>query len=226
MRCAQTCVVREEAMEETPSHDGLFHVTCGICVFSRGRACDSADVCVCNHTWRMSDCKFITRKSALVASLQSGVRLSRRKGSCPFFTSTVCRVAPYRSRRPHRISRSVARLTHFGSAVSLLTPKCLLGARHVVHEMQTSVLVARAVFVLRYWCASPSPSFCPTILTASFRFLEREWTVAAMWTYAQCEPRFQRYTVVTGSGFRYGHLGELRRGVRQVTRAGEGSVAC
>ena len=28
------------------------------------------------------------------------------------------------------------------------------------------------------------PSFRPTILTASFRFLEREWTVAARWTYA------------------------------------------
>ena len=141
-------------MEETSSHDGLFHVNCGICVFSRGRACDSAHVCVCNHTWRTSDCKCITRKSALVASLQCGVRLSRRKGSCPFFTTTVCRVAPYRGRRPNRISRVVARLTQFGSAVSLLTPKCLLGARHVGHDMQTSVLVARAVFVLRYWCAS------------------------------------------------------------------------
>ena len=130
------------------------------------------------------------------------------------FTTTVGRVAPYRSRRPHRISRSVARLTHFGSAVSLLTPKCLLGARHVVHEMQTLVLVSRAVFVLRYWCASPSPSFRPTILTASFRFLEREWTLAAMWTYAQCGPRFQRYTAVT-STFRL----PLRTSWRAVPRS-------
>ena len=119
-----------------------------------------------------------------------------------FFTTIVCRVAPYRGRRRNRISRVVARLTHFGSAVSLLTPKCLLGARHVVHEIQTSVLVARAGFVLRYWCASPSPSFRPTILTASFRFLQREWTVAAMWTYAQCGPRSQRHTAVTGT-FRF-----------------------
>ena len=40
------------------------------------------------------------------------------------------------------------------------------------------------------------------------------------------DTRFQRHTAVTGTCFRYGHLGELRRGVRQVTRAGAGSVAC
>ena len=43
------------------------------------------------------------------------------------------------------------------------------------------------------------PSFRPTILTASFRFLEREWTVAAMCIYALCGPRFQRHTAVTGT---------------------------
>ena len=87
------------------------------------------------------------------------------------FYTTICRVAPYRCRRPNRISRVVARLTHFGFAVSLLTPKCLLGARHVVHEMQTSVLVARAVFVLRYWCASPSAFLSPNDSHSIFSIL-------------------------------------------------------
>ena len=193
MRCAQTCVVREEAMEETSSHDGLFRVNCGICVFSRGRACDSAHVCVCNHTWRTSDCKFMTRKSALVASLQSGVRLPPHRGSCHFFLQLF--FALRRIGRPNRIIRVVARLTHPGSGVSLLTPLCVHGARHVAHEMQTSVLVARAVFVLRYWCAFLSLSFCPTILPASFRFFQREWTVAARWTFALHRPRFRRHSL-------------------------------
>ena len=46
------------------------------------------------------------------------------------------------------------------------------------------------------------PSFRTTILTTSFRFLEKEWTVAARWTYAQCGPRFQGHTAVTGT-FRF-----------------------
>ena len=165
-------------------------------------------MCVCNHTWRTSDCKFITRKSALVASLQSGVRLSRRQGSMSFFTN--------------RISRVVACLTQFGSAVSLLTPKCLLGARHVAHEMQRSVLVARAVFVLRNWCASPSPSFRQTIVTwkGNGRSQQCGRMLSADHVFNVTLPS------PVPSGFRYGHLGELRRGVRQVTRAGEGSVAC
>ena len=165
MRCAQTCVVRKEAVEETPSHDGFFHVNCGICVFSRGRACDSAHVCVCNHTWRTSDCKFMTRKSALVASLQSGVRLPRRRGSCALFSSVV--FALRRIGRPNRIYRVVAHLTHPGSGVSLLTPLYVHGARRVAHEIRTSVLVARAVFVFLCWCAFLLPNdSCGTSSTA------------------------------------------------------------
>ena len=57
----------------------------------------------------------------------------------------VYRCAVSQGGRLNRISRLVARLTHFGSAVSLLTPKCLLGARRVVHEMRASVFVARTV---------------------------------------------------------------------------------
>ena len=203
---------------------GLFHVNCGICVFSRGRACDSAHVCVYNHTWRTSDCKFITRKSALVVSLQSGVRLSRRKGSCPFFTTTVCRVAPYWSRGPNRISRVVARLTHFGSAVSLLTPLCVHGARRVAHEIRASVLLARAVFVLRYWCASPSAFLSPNDSPSIFSILGTGMDGRSKVDVCSVRNTFSAPPVP--SRFRYGHLGELCRGVRQVTRAGEGSVGC
>ena len=127
-------------------------------------------VFVSNHTWRTSDSTFLAHISAQVACVICGVTHVPPQRARDMYDDCLC-VAPYRGGRLNRISRLVARLTHFGSAVSLLTPKCLLGARHVVHEMQMSVLVARAVFVLRCWCATLSPSLCPAIVAAPFHFL-------------------------------------------------------
>ena len=61
-----------------------------------------------------------------------------------------------------------------------------------------------------------SPNDSPSIFSVLGKGMDG---VAATWTYAQCGPRFQRHTAVTGTCFRYGHLGELRQGVHRVSRA-------
>ena len=124
-------------------------------------------VFVSNHTWRTCDFTFLAHNSPQVACVICGFTHVTAQRACDII------VAPYRGGRLNRISRLVARLTHFGCGVSWLTPLCVHGARRVAHEIQASVLVARAVFVLRCWCASLSPPLCPAIVATPFHFLGR-----------------------------------------------------
>ena len=97
-------------------------------------------------------------------------------------------VAPYRGGLLNRISRLVARLTHFGCGLSQVTPMFLLGGRRVAHEIQASVLVARAVPL-----ASTLSSDCCGTLSFS-------GTLAERWTDAKGGPRFPRPIAVTATG--------------------------
>ena len=75
----------------------------------------------------------------------------------------------------------VARLTHPGFGASLLTPLCVHDARRVTHEIRTSVLVARAVFVFLCWCAFILPSdSCGTSSTVDTQVLGARHVVHEM----------------------------------------------